>query len=189
MFKFGHMIGDEDVAYRHPHVWARTRTSTGTPRLDVGPAHDHVGVLKKLTREMPEPFAILYVLVVPRNESQLPGRYQSPFLTRTEMERFLDMFGHVFEGDARAALWVAALPNGSVPVGFVVYDRHDCLHAYGPIGKFEEALERMGLKRADRLDLPSPHTHHYHEEFDSEVEAILSEFSWSYSELREEDEI
>ena len=67
-YKFAQLQGADQLPYRYPNVWAVEQT-TGPERLVMAPAAHHIDLLIQLIRQLPEPFAILYVLVVPRGGS------------------------------------------------------------------------------------------------------------------------
>jgi hypothetical protein len=64
------------VRYRHPNRWQLEHTR-GLDRLVLAPASQHVELLVDLLRELPEPFGLLYVLLVSRT-GQGGARRQSP---------------------------------------------------------------------------------------------------------------
>ena len=105
-FKFGALDSESrETAYEYPNEWAIEKT-TGPARLIIGPARDHVNLLRDLLQVMKEPFDLLYVLVVPRSEDA-PGRYQTPFpLSREDILAFLHRFQHFLESDGRHHLWL-----------------------------------------------------------------------------------
>jgi len=70
----------------------------------------------------------------------------------------------------------------------IVYDLHNVLFGYGPLDAFETYLEGAGFPRVETIELPFPHTHHYNERFDSDVDAILAAYAWERSPLTEQDE-
>lgn len=185
--KFGRVDGDVDVPHAYANVWAREVLSDGSTRLVVAPSGQHMDCLLSLTDCLSEPFFILYVLVVPRGEA-LPGRYQSPSLTREEAHEFLQTFRGFLEGDGRAHLWVASVDPPNPPSGTLIYDRHDLIYAYGPADSYVQALTRMGLDQAEEVRIPSPHSHHYNSEFDADARRLHEHFDWLWSELRESDE-
>lgn len=105
MHKFGTLDpAGNDVPYRYPDLWAREQT-TGPERIVAAPAASHIDLLIALSRVLPEPFGILYVLLVSRSDQE-PGRYQSPVpVSRAEMETFLHEFRGFLEGNGRHHIW------------------------------------------------------------------------------------
>jgi hypothetical protein len=49
-------------------------------------------------------------------------------------------------------------------------------------------LEREGLVEVPNVVIPYPHTHFFHEGFDSEQKQLLSFCKWEHSPLRDEDD-
>lgn len=186
--KFGRVEGDVEVPHSYPHVWARDDLSNGSSRLNVAPSGGHVDLLLKLSDCLPEPFRILYVLVVPRGEAE-PGRYQSEELTREEVHDFLKSFEGFLESDGRAHLWVASVDPPSPPVGTLVYNRHNLIYAYGPLLQYELVLAELGLNLRESVDIPNPHSHHYNIEMDPEATRILDHWEWMWSPLQFGDEV
>ena len=182
-FKFGSLQPDgTDAEHRYPdhYEWERT---TGPVRLVVAPKGSHVDLLIALTGCWRGPFWILYVLSVPRTGA-LPGRYQSPEpLGQADVATFLSTHRSFLEGDARHALWVAS----ASAEGTLVYDRHNVLYAYGPIEMFEAVLQAHGIRRGP-VELPVPHSHHYHDSHDVAETKLLGALDWIYSPLQEGDE-
>ena len=83
----------------------------------------------------------------------------------------------------------AGTTSGSSSPGFgtIVYDRHNVLYAYGPLDKFVEVLQANGLKEG-KVELPAPHWHGYHPEFDKAQSQVLSRLQWIHSPLRPGDD-
>lgn len=183
--KFSSAFEDPSAPYRHGNTWARTLTSDGNPRLEIAPSEGHVRLLLALSQCFSGPyFAILYELEVPRNRGE-PGRYQSPWVLRDDVRRFFSEFANLFEGDGRANVWLAALPEDGPLEGQIVYDRHELIYAYGPLERFAETLTANGLRESEPVVLRFPHQHHYNAEFDDIVEALLNYWDWSFFPLQE----
>lgn len=185
--KFGRLEDDLDIPHSYANVWVKEDLRNGRNRLIVAPSGRHIDCLLRLTECLPEPLYILYVLVVPRGEAN-PGRYESPRLTRQEMEGTFRSFEGFFQGDGRAAVWVTAFSQDGAPVGTLVYDRHDLIYAYGPIESYVQVLDEIGLRQCDSVVIPCPHSHHYNEEFDSEARRLHASLGWAWSALRPADE-
>src|SRR5262245_18537204 len=116
-FKFGVPDGDEHREHRYGDVFDVEETGE-TQRLIVAPAANPISVVVDLMRELPEPFGLLYVLVVSRTGRET-ARYQSPHETdREETLTFLKQYRPYLEGDGRHHLWVMSLPAEST----IVYD-------------------------------------------------------------------
>jgi hypothetical protein len=181
LYKFGFMNPD-DQPYQFPSVWAFERTSGGT-RLAIAPARDQVDVLLRLIEAMPEPFWLLYVLVVPRGGSE-SGRYQCPeSQTRDAVKGFLHEFRSFLENDGRHHLWIASVSGPAM----LVYDRHNLIYGYGPLDEFVTVLSEIGLKESPSVQIPDPHVHHYNEHFDKDEHIVLVHWPWLRTPLRDLD--
>jgi len=172
-----------EIPHNYPDVWATQKTS-GPDRLVIAPASRHVYLLLKMSSLMSEPFSLLYVLVASRGEAP-EGRYESSqFLSREDVAAFLKRFGAFLESDGRHHFWIKSTAESEL----LVYDNHNLIYGYGCLGRFKEMLEREGLVEAPNVVIPYPHSHFFHDEFDSEQEQLLSFCKWEHSPLRDEDE-
>lgn len=172
-------LGDRE--HRYEGVWD-IEDAKGTERLVVAPAAGHIPLVADLIGELPEPFGILYVLVVPRGGHE-PARYQSPYPTdRAETLGFLNEYQEYFERDGRHHLWVMSLPASST----LVYDNHNVIYAYGPLERFQSVLERRGLRRGD-VRFPVPHTHQYNSEYDALEDQVMGHWPWKPFPLQADD--
>jgi hypothetical protein len=182
IYKFGWFPdGATDTPYEPANTWARV-TTPKLDRLEIAPRTDQIKLLQLLTKQMPEPFFILYVLVVPRMNAE-PGRYQSSPLERGELEAFLLKYQDFLENDGRHNLWIRGEDNSTL-----IYDRHKVIYLYGQLEQAISILNEQGLKEAANICLPEPHSHHYNENFDGSQDGILQEFEWTHSPLRNGDE-
>ncbi|MEQ1823146.1 MAG: hypothetical protein ABL949_11595 [Fimbriimonadaceae bacterium] len=134
-YKLGHQFNDEFVPFQHNHTWARQATSDGAVRLRIGPRDGHVDLMLELARTLPEPFCILYVLLIPSGQFEV-GRYQSPLTTLENVERVFGVFRSIFENDGRAEVWLASVARGGEANGTIDYDNHELIYAYGPLEPF-----------------------------------------------------
>ena len=181
-YKFG-WIPNEERGYEYPDVYAVEKTS-GPQRLVIAPSGKHISILIELLHVMPEPFGILYVLVVPRGGSKA-GRYETVDpVSQDQAEDFLNRFSQYFEEDGRHDIWLAST-SGS---GQLVYDRHNVIHAYGPLLEFEKVASGHGLAKVEFVRFPSPHTHNYHAACDPEAREVLHYWHWMRSPLQDSDE-
>lgn len=157
--------------YQYGRVWKREES-----RLVAAPDKGQVDLILRLADELQEPFRVLYVLLVPRDDGQDEGRFElAEPLGRAELRSFLRRYRELFEHDGRHHLWVASPVDDAT----VVYDQHNVLYLYGPLLRFENVLKEQGLSEGEVL-LPSPHSHHYHEELDSEVDDMLTRYEWQW---------
>jgi len=182
-YKFGNP-GPEDRPHVYPNVWTDEKTSDGGSRLLIAPSTDHVGLLIQLLQPMPEPFWLLYVLIVNRGESEL-GRYQSPApQTRDGAERFLEDFRTFLEKDGRHNLWIASASSSEM----LIYDRHNVIYAYGSLSKWQLVLSEMRFSEVPLIRIPSPHSHHYHQSMDGEERRMVGHWDWNRTPLMPSDE-
>jgi len=179
--KFG--AGSEQrESYQYHNVFERQRFSDGEERLRIGPGRGHVELMIELIERLSEPLRLLYVLVAARGRDQ-PGRYEAASgMSFDDTENFLKEFADFLQSDGRHHLWVS-----SPGFGTIVYDRHDVLYAYGPLDKFVEVLQANGLKEG-KVEVPAPHWHGYHQDFDEAQSQVLSRFQWIHSKLRTGDD-
>ncbi len=171
-----------EVEHVHATVFARRPAAPDLERIVAGMSHDGADVFYSLAACLAEPFFLLYVLHTPRGEAEA-GRYQSPELSRDDLRRFLTRFDTLLVADARFDLWVHSPQSNAT----VVWDRHDLVYAYGPLGDYERVLRARGFVEGGP-DVPSPHVHHYRAECDNDARALLSAFRWIHSPLRPGDE-
>jgi len=182
LFKFG-FLNPEAQEFSYPGVWAEEKT-IGPSRLVIAPKSDHVELLLQLIAVMPEPFLLLYVLVVPRGGSEA-GRYECPEpQSQLATAEFLEDFRNYLELDGRHHLWIRSNVNGSM----LVYDRHNVVYAYGGLEGIEEVLLSAGLQKTNSVRFPAPHVHQYNEHFDRDEHRLLLQWPWVHTQLREQDD-
>lgn len=167
-----HEDGVGQVIHRHPHRWRREPAGTGE-RLVAAPNRDFLDLFLALCECVQPPYAVLYVLSVPRGSE--PGRYQlEGWLTHQELREFLEPYRDFLQGDARHHLWIHSQDSSAT----LVYDKHDLIYAYGPLERYLTTLESFGLQEGD-FELPFPHYHNYFPEFDAMERAIIQENRWA----------
>jgi hypothetical protein len=152
-------------------------------RLVIAPSGNHVSLLFELAGcwEL-KSFWLLYVLLVPRGNHEA-GRYESPnLLTSDDLRVFLARFGPFLEQDGRHTFWIGS-PAGE---GTLVYDQHDVIFAYGPIGGYREVLNRRGFVEQS-FSYPDPHVHWYHAIFDTAEDELLAMWQRRHSPLHDDD--
>lgn len=182
MAKFESQAGDDWVPHRYPRVFVREKT-TGPGRLRIAASDDGPRTMLHLASALGEPFALLYVLVVPRGGSEA-GRYQSPWLNRAGLSALFDEYAAFWAQDGRHHLWLHSHPERAT----LVYDRHNVIFAYGLVDAYVTVLEALGFSAAPELRFPAPHTHQYRLEFDDHERRLTSLPDWTRSSLHDEDE-
>lgn len=140
------------------------------------------GVVRALSRGLAEPIQILYVLHTSHGEGSL-GRYQSPPLSSSQMDEFLERFDAFLIGDGRHDLWLRSASSGD----FVVWDRHNDVYVYGDLAAASQRLTAMGFEPGAAPEL-GEHRHHYRSEFDDDAGAILKVWAWRRTPLQLPDE-
>lgn len=185
LYKFGDGM-PEDRPCTYQNVWTVEELS-GTKRLVIAPKSGTLNILERLVELMPEPFWLLYVLVVPRGEGGA-GRYQSSEpRTREQVRRFLQEFQAFLETDGRQNLWVRSGSSSAT----LINDRHGLIYGYGLLQDWEEILKQIGLIEVPSasIKIPDPHSHHYHDHasFDAEASRLLAYLEWHHTPLRDQD--
>jgi len=176
MHRLGQFVDGEWVEHSHAPVF-----SVGK-RLVAGVPGGDPAVFEGLIECLEPPYVLLYVLHTPRGEAPA-GRYQSPSLSNDQVSDFIRIFAPFLSSDGRFDLW-AHSPSEN---GTVVWDRHNQIFAYGPLGQYSSKLTSMGFG-AGYPEVPTPHEHHYRQEFDDLAKELIEMFDWSYSPLQPEDE-
>lgn len=170
-----------DIRYPEQNTWTLQQHSD-LERLIISPSDNNVNILLELSQCLPEPFGILYILLVPR-VTENTGRFQNPSPSnRDEMESFILHFSEFIEKDGRHELWLISLPISAT----LVYDRHNVIYAYGPISDFIDILKKKGFTEGKFESIPT-HTHYYHSEFDKKELELMSYWDWIYFPLKESD--
>ncbi len=181
-YKLGSLVGTEFLPYRYSNMWSMEKT-TGPDRLVIAPASEQIEMIVELAKGVPEPFGILYVLLISRLDNGL-GRYQNPNpSSRREMEAFLRKFKEYFENDGRHHVWITSLQVSAT----FVYDRHNVIYAYGPLEQFKKILVDRGLKEGP-VRFPGPHSHNYNSQFDDQEREVLQYWEWRRTPLTDSDD-
>jgi hypothetical protein len=172
---------DTSIEFTYPNLWAREEHRDWA-RLRIGAEEREIPLLLSLCRECKGPFGVLYVLVASRLGRD-DARYQSPTpMNYEDLELFLYTFQEFFEQDGRHHLWIKALGDGSQ----FVFDNHNIIYAYGDLDRYERELEAAGF-RAGKVEIPAPHAHHYHGEFDSSEDDLFEYCEWKKTPLQPSD--
>jgi hypothetical protein len=169
--------------HAHSHAWRSEDDGHGPPRLVAAPDRDQVGLLIELSRTLPEPFIIVYVLLSMRT-LRPPGRYQATRpVSRDELETFLGEFREFLEQDGRHHLWIGAAEEPST----LVYDQHQVLYLYGRLDEYAAVLRRAGMDEGPVI-IPLEHRHDSHDELDGAEHRLLSHLMWTWNPLEPEDD-
>ena len=165
----------------HPRTYAVERSGESS-RIVAGCPGGDAQVFHRLASILVEPYLLLYVLHTARGD-QDQGRYESERLRAPEFIAFIAKFGRYLGGDARFDLWAHAPEEDAT----IVWDRHDLIHAYGPLERFTLELELLGYVPG-QVEVPVSHIHYYRAEFDADAEELLASRAWSWTPLLPEDE-
>lgn len=179
LFKIGNIDNQEELAWDNIF---QVEKYPSYSRLLIGCKSREIPLILDLCKEMEGPFGVLHVLLVSRLGKE-SGRYQAPQpLSYAELELFLYEHQEYFEQDGRHHLWVASVSGE----GQFIYDNHNYIYAYGDIDAYVIKLTSNGFSEGE-VNIPAPHCHNYHPEFDSEEELVNNAFNWSFSPLRDGD--
>src|SRR4051794_15004365 len=110
-----------------------------------------IDALEALTSHLRGPFQLLYVLHTTRTGAAL-GRYESPELNAAAVHKFLQSFERFLSEDARRDFWIRSHTDDAT----IVLDRHNLIHAYGPLDAFESALRDLGVQAGAPPSIPDP---------------------------------
>ena len=185
MFKLGHFRavgGGEWVEHSHPPIFTHRKYSDGTVSIvATAPAGDAL-IFRRLVECLRPPYMLLYLLHMPRGEAEA-GRYLSEPLERSQALQIIDRFAGFLGGDGRHDFWLRSTADNAT----VVWDRHNLIHAYGPLDRYTEVLTALGFS-AGEPEIPSPHVHHGRVEFDVDSRALLEAAQWHHSPLHPGDD-
>jgi hypothetical protein len=175
MYRLSHQRHGEWTVHSYPPVFdVSDRLVAGVPGGD--PL-----VFQTLVERLTPPLQLLYVLHTPRGEAD-PGRYQSPPISLEQFQEFVETFASFLKGDGRFDLWAHSRTDDAT----VVWDRHNRVFAYGPLEQYTAALTALGFSRGIPF-VPTPHAHHYRDEFDDAAKRLLQTYVWSQLPLQPED--
>ena len=172
-------------AFAYDNTFVREKAQGGPDRLKIGLRGGQVSGLRMLAALLRAPYKVLYVLHTSRTDAPL-GRYESPGLELSDVERLFAAYGRFIEQDARHDVWLHTFDSG----GPLVLDRYNMLYAYGPLDRFAESLAASGVREVASWAapaIPSPNALHYHEEFDADEAKLLEALPWRRKHLKPED--
>jgi len=171
------------IPHARSHAYRVEPEGHGPARLVAAPDRDQVGLLIDLSRALPEPFQLVYVLLSMRT-LRPPGRYQaSRPLSRAQLEAFLSDHRAFLEQDGRHHLWIGSAAEPST----LVYDHHELLYLYGRLDAYQAVLQAAGMGEGPVV-LPPEHRHESHAAHDAAEQALLGALDWTWNPLEPEDE-
>ncbi len=168
-----------DISYQN--IWER-QVFPSWSRINIGAKERGIPLVLDLCRTMKGPFSILYVLTVSRLGNETARYQSSETISYDNLELFLYTFQEFFEQDGRHHIWVSSQAGE----GQFIIDNHNTIYAYGDLDSFEVSLRSSGFTEGE-IELPYPHQHHYHPEFDSSEDDVLNYWAWIKSSLQPED--
>ncbi len=171
------------MPWRYGRIYQREHGSTD--RLCIGADEHQIDLLMALSRSMPEPLRLLYVLHTQMDDHEA-GHYESPPVSWEDTDVFLKKHEPFLERDARHDLWIAH-PNAGGPTPLLVFDRHNLIYGYGPLDSFISVLQERGFTEGS-VSIPMPHAHNYHQEFNDMGDELLAYWPWHRKPLRPQDE-
>lgn len=180
-FKIGtHVRGQGIVEFLYDDVF-EPQLERDPQRLLIAPSQNHIELIRRLSRELPPPYTILYILVAPQSDA-MAGRYMLCEQSPETLNELLVANREFFEGDARHHLWIGSETDGSL----LVYDQHNVIYAYGQIEQFSAILRAQGL-HPSRVQFPFPHTHHFRSQLTHFENELLDAYHWKWNPLEDED--
>lgn len=183
MYKFGTIIDDKEKEFKYEDIWS-IEEAESFKRLVIAPKNNHIDLMLEIAKKLKEPFGILYVLTVPRVNTELDGRYQCPRpLTYKELQNFCSEYKEYLQLDGRHMLWIVAIEKNEL----MVYDKHNVIYYYGDLEKTIKLLENKGFKNQE-VEFPHPHIHRYNKENDMLEEKILNHWEWRRTPLQDGDD-
>jgi hypothetical protein len=174
-------MGGELIEHSHPPIFTRREYSDGTVSIVATAPKGDALIFRRLIECLQPPYMLLYLLHMPRGEGEA-GRYTSELLERPQALQIIDRFAGLLGGDGRHDFWLRSNAENAT----VVWDRHNLIHAYGPLERYAEALTALGFSPGEP-EIPSPHVHHGRAEFDADSRTLLEAVQWYHSPLRPED--
>jgi len=163
--------------FTFPDIWQEERFSDFS-RLMVGSRQGEVKLILDLCRPLNGPFGVLFVLLASRSGREA-ARYQcSEPVSFEDLELFLYSFQEFFEQDGRHEIWVSSLSGE----GQFIFDQHNFIYAYGDLDRISSHLGTVGYARGE-IQIPVPHQHHFHPQFDHMEDEMMQYWTWLKSPL------
>ncbi|MGI8964975.1 MAG: hypothetical protein ACR2H1_02685 [Limisphaerales bacterium] len=176
--------GKEWVRHTYANEFCFEKMSSGDQKICVTTSGGYVDLILSLAATLPEPFFILYVLILSRKAENQAARYQSKEVTRAELQTFFEKFEDYFDNDGRHHVWVHSPASSTT----LVYDNHNVIYAYGSLETFSTVLQNNGFKLVEATQKLGPHGHCYNREFDSCENDLMKYWQWKQSPLQPQDD-
>ena len=173
LLKFGHENGDP---IERRNLFCRV-SGEGWSRLEVTVAKSPIGFIREILMTWSAPFAVVYELETSLDPNFPAGRYQSDWLENfEELDALLIKNWDFFEQDGRHNIWIA---DSQAPRQ-IIYDQHEIIYIYGAENTLDLTLLERGFSD-EAPEIPFPHTHFYHPQFDDAFEALMKDHVWGYA--------
>jgi hypothetical protein len=180
MAKLSELNSVDDFRYGNLFVG---ESGNGWSRLRIGPNGNHVHLLDRMSEKWSTPeYYLLYVSLV-SHTGKNPGRYQSPILSKDDLDVFLYTYKDILEGYGGQHLWIGHPLNNDL----LIYDHHNIIFAYGNIAGYREVLAAEDFKEGE-FSIPCPHSHSFNPLLTQYEEKLFAHFDWVFSELQDGDD-
>ena len=155
----------------------------GWYRLRIGPNRNHIQLLDRLSERWSTPdYYVLYVSLI-SHTGKKPGRYQSPILSKDDLDLFLHTHKDFLENYGGQHLWVGHPENNDL----IIYDQHNIIFAYGDIAGYRDVLNAENFREGS-FSIPCPHSHSYESSLMPYEDDLFAHFDWVWSELQDGDD-
>jgi hypothetical protein len=173
---------NSDCDFQYGNIFA-VDSGDGWSRLRIGSSGNYIRLLDRLSRKWSTPeYYLLYISLV-SHTGKNPGRYQSPILSKDDLDVFLYTHQTLLEGYGGQHLWIGHPKNREL----LIYDQHNIVFAYGDIAGYKDVLIAEGF-REGQFSIPCPHSHSYDPFLTQYEDKLFDYFDWVYGELREGDD-
>lgn len=180
--KLGTIVNEEEKQHMYENIYEMVTYKNGTKCVLAVSSGSMSGIMMELGKYIEGPWFILYVLIAPHTADA--GRYQSIEIGSYDgVMSFMNKYRDFLDGDGRHNIWIGSTSGK----GMLVYDNHNRLFAYGNTDKYIEWLANRGFK-SGTVNIPAPHSHHYHAENAVLERSLLAEWEWKKFPLQESDD-
>ena len=180
MAKLSELNSEEDFQYGNVFT---VESGNGWSRLKIGPNGNYIQLLDHLSEKWSTPeYYLLYVSLV-SHTGKNPGRYESPILSKDDLDVFLYSHKDFLEKFGGQHLWIGHPENNDL----LIYDQHNVIFAYGNIVGYKDVLTVEKFSEGS-FSIPCPHSHSYEPSLTLHEGDLFAHFNWVYSELRDGDD-
>ena len=176
LFKFGAPtpLGSEFAEFHYGNTFQREYTGD-QERLLVAPQSHPIALLIELSRLLPEPLRILYVLLLSRTGMHEAGRYQSQLFDRfADVEAVINDYQPISRTTDAIICGLCRRAGVSSTISTM-----SCMFMTF-WDEAEELLRRLGMRpEEEKIAFPTPHSHHYHAVYDIIESDLLRNRDWT----------